>query len=62
MTQPSQKPIAESASKTTNGAIEIEVCFAGQRVRLSTDAKRISINIDQLYESFQYKSKSLIFK
>lgn len=24
------------ASKTTNGAIEIEVCFAGQRVRLST--------------------------
>lgn len=24
------------ASKTTNGAIEIEVCFAGQRVRMST--------------------------
>lgn len=24
------------ASKTTNGAIELEVCFAGQRVRLST--------------------------
>lgn len=29
------------ASKTTNGAIEIEVCFAGQRVSMGHKTKRV---------------------